>query len=172
MKNALLATTLMLVLTPSALAQPAGMPIRTCSTLLEMPGQPAVPTLVEIFAGPTGRSALVARVTQEVNGRSSSYEDVAQISRHGIRPGLSSRSTTETLNLGEALIVHAMTLTEDPVYNGAFNAGFDLKAARAAVVYQVGELTNMGATAIIEAYDAGKKPLGSFFGGFLVSPCR
>lgn len=116
--------------------------------------------------------SLEASVTEITDGTPSTYTDVASVSEESVRAGLSSQSDLEGLNQAEGLIVHAMSISEDPVLQTIFSAGIDLTQVRSAKVYLIGEATNMGATAIVEAKDANNKVLGSFLGGFLVSPCK
>ena len=145
-------------------------PIKVCDTVLTMPGETPVPMLVEVFKV---NNSYEAKVTQTFDGGVSVQTEVVTLSAHSIQPNLnSSMIEEENLNLAEGLIVHAMFLSEDPTFGGAFTAGFDLKKAASAKVYQIGESGNMGAVAILEAFDSQKKPLGSFLGGFLLSPCK
>jgi hypothetical protein len=69
-------------------------------------------------------------------------------------------------------VAHALSLTTDPTFEGKFSAGLDLTQVRRAQVYAIGEESMFGTAAIVEAYDAANRPLGSFFGGFLVGACR
>ncbi len=144
-------------------------PIKTCNTNLSMPGEADVQTKMEIL---DVGGKLVARVTQKVGGQTSSYEDTASLADYSVREGLSETTELEGLNPAETLVVHAMTLENDPDFEGMIKSGVALKKVRAAKIYTVGEVTNMGGTAIVEARDAKNKPLGSFLGGFLVSPCK
>lgn len=117
-------------------------------------------------------SEIYAKVSQITNGTAASYNDTAVISDEKIREGLTSESDLEDMNYAEALIVHAMMLSEDPIFEGAYSAGFDLKNVRSAKLYTIGETTNMGSSTIVEARNSSGKVLGSFLGGFLVSPCK
>jgi hypothetical protein len=65
-----------------------------------------------------------------------------------------------------------MTLENDLDFEGQFTTGINLKKVDSAWVFTIGEVTNMGGTSIVEARDAKGKTLGSFLGGFLVSPCK
>jgi len=145
--------------------------LKTCSTILSAPGsEKPVPTVVEVFAEGAG---FVAKVTQTTDGQTTSYRDSAEVSSNKVRAGLSADSLNASdLNLAESLIVHAMMLTEDPLFQGIYDAGINLKAVRAAKVYLIGKPSDMGSTAIVEAKDELGKALGSFLGGFLVSACR
>lgn len=170
MKITLLAYALVASLAASAQAALVS-PIKTCSTILSAPDSwKSVPTNVEIFSN---GNSFVAKVTQTTDGQTNSYNDIAEISWNKVRAGLNANSINKgDLNLAESLVAHAMMLTEDPVFRGAFNAGLDLKVVRSAKVYQIGKASNMGITAIVETKDELGKDLGSFFGGFLVSACK
>jgi hypothetical protein len=141
--------------------------IKSCSTELTMPeSEIKVQMKIDIIAND---KILKAVVTQ--NGMS--YEDEATIESDVVKAGLNGNlDDVDSLNLAEKLITHAMALTEDPIMKGTFSAGLDLHAVRSAKIYNVGTPTNMGMTAIVEAKDENGKDLGSFFGGFLVTPCK
>lgn len=111
-------------------------------------------------------------VKQTQQGYTSSYEDIAIISSDVVREGLTTESDPDTLNPAERLIVHAMTLTEDPVFGGEYSSGIDLTQVRSATLFQVGQSGNMGSSTIVEAKDKNGAILGSFLGGFLVAPCK
>jgi hypothetical protein len=138
--------------------------IKTCSTTLEMPEMPAIPSKFEIIEE---GGTLKAKVTQKVEGETSSYDDTATLAEYSVREGLTEESNPEELNAGENLVVHAMTLE-----GMGMSSGVSLKKVRYAKVYTIGEVTNMGGTAIVEARDSKNKLLGSYLGGFLVSPCK
>jgi hypothetical protein len=144
-------------------------PVKTCNTTLSMPGETPVPTKMEILEVD---GKLIAKITQKVDGQTSSYEDTAAMADYSVRAGLTETVNPEGLNPAEILIVHAMTLENDPVFEGKIRSGVALKKVRGAKVYTVGEVTNMGGTAIVEARDAKNKALGSYLGGFLVTPCK
>ena len=143
-------------------------PIKTCSTVLTTPDSAPIPTLIEVFADD---GSLFSRITQTVDGVTGTTTDTAQISWNTVREGLKGDVSGDDLNVAELLIAHAMILTEDPAFEGAFSAGLDLKAIRIAKIYLIGN-SSIGMPAIIEAKDALGNNLGSFFGGFLVSPCK
>jgi hypothetical protein len=153
------------------------LPVKTCSSdLKKMDGSgEIVPTTMSVYKDHGG---IHARVTQTVNGKTASYEDTAEISFHLITHPIDhdlndvSDEYLAQLNLGERLLVHAYTLVNDPAMNGFFSAGLDLKAVRSVRVFQVGAATAYGMSAIIEASDKNGKVLGSFIGGFVVSPCK
>ena len=141
-------------------------PIKTCSTTLSMPGEPSIPTKFEMNEGG------VAVVTQKVEGETTSYEEKYVVEVNTVREGLTENSDMDTLNTAEKLIVHAMNLENDPVFEGKLRTGVKLKNVRSAKVYLIGEVTNMGGTAVVEASDRNGKALGSFLGGFLISACK
>lgn len=147
--------------------------IKTCSTILSQPEETVtVDTQIKIFKEGNLLSATIAQKSSE--GQESSFSDEAQITELTVQSDLIAdiEQDLEKLNLAERLIVHALTLTEDPVFKNAFNAGLDLRKVRSAKVYTIGKPTHMGLTAIVEAKDESGKDLGSFFGGFLVSACK
>lgn len=144
--------------------------VKTCKTVLPSLDESVkpVPSTFEIFKR---GNKLEAKITQVVEGRAHSYKDVAEAFEGKVRSGLAADSHIEKLNLAESLVVHAMSL-EEPEFEGRFKSGINLKKIRSAKVIVVGKPTNMGATSIVEAKDAKGKVLGSFLGGFLVSPCK
>ncbi len=141
--------------------------ILSCSTKIEFPGVPALETLMQII---DKDGQLVSLVTQAGITR----EDKADFSEHKIRAALTGEAdlSNSTLNQGEKLIAHALTLQSDPVLAGLGKLSFDLTAIRSAKVYVVGDSDNMGLSAIVVASDASGKKLGTFLGGFLVSECK
>jgi hypothetical protein len=143
--------------------------VKTCNTVLSLPEETPIPSRFEVIET---NGVFKAVVTQKVEGQTNSYEDTATIGDYTVREGLSENTAPEGLNKAEALVVHAMTLENDPVFEGRIKSGVDLKKVRAAKVYTIGEVTNMGGTAIVEARDSKGKGLGSYLGGFLISPCK
>jgi hypothetical protein len=65
-----------------------------------------------------------------------------------------------------------MALERDSVYEGKISSGVDLKKVQVVKIYTIGKVTGMGSATVVEALDKDKKFLGSFLGGFLVSPCK
>ncbi|MFL5783083.1 MAG: hypothetical protein ACJ76H_00655 [Bacteriovoracaceae bacterium] len=143
--------------------------VKTCNTLLSLPEETPIPSRFEVIET---NGILKAVVTQKIEGQTNSYEDTATVGDYSVREGLSENTEPEGLNKAEALVVHAMTLENDPVFEGRIKSGVDLKKVRGAKVYTIGEVTNMGGTAIVEARDSKGKALGSYLGGFLISPCK
>jgi hypothetical protein len=82
-----------------------------------------------------------------------------------VRKGLTKDTDpyTSNLNIAEGLIVHAMTMESDPLFAGNFSSGINLKKVRSGRVYLIGEPTDMGMTAVVEAKDEQGKTLGSYF---------
>ncbi len=173
MKKSFLLCALALTFTTTVMAS-EGTLIKSCSTSLGIPGEEiAVETNISIFQN---QSSLKAIVTQNTNGHQISYDEQAVIEEHRVKAGLNSEilmsDDIDKLNPAERVIVHAMALSEGPDFEDSFSPGLDLKKVRSAKLFIVGEQTNMGMTVIVEAKDAQGKNLGSFLGGFLVSPCK
>lgn len=138
--------------------------IKTCKTVLSLPETDPVPSTFEIV---DTNGALKSVITQTVEGQTNTYEDSATVAVFPVRDGLNTESDPEALNEAENLVVHAMVLEEM-----GMKSGIALRRVRSATVYTIGEVTNMGKTAIVEARDSKNKTLGSYLGGFLVSPCK
>lgn len=171
MKNIVLLYSLLFIISLPVFAGEKEL-IKSCSTVLTMPETTQkVDTKIDIFKND---SALIATITQKSDSGTGSYNDEAQIDEFKVQAGLIADLglSIDNLNLAEKLIVHALTLTEDPIFKGTFSAGLDLRKVRSAKVYIVGKPTNMGLAAIVEAKDESGNDLGSFFGGFLVTPCK
>lgn len=145
--------------------------IKECSvTNMQLNGDKIVSTNIQIIYN--YKTGVYAKIQQGLDGNFGEYSDTALISAESVRENLSRHTEPVGLNHAEGLIVHAMRLSEDPMFNGEYSAGLDLSKVRSAKMYTVGEMTNMGSTTIVEAKDADDKVLGSFLGGFLVSPCK
>lgn len=112
-----------------------------------------------------------SRVQYDMDGKQLIREETAEVSEETVREGLTVEMFEEELNRAERLIVHAMGMAQESDLAALFSPGFDLKPVRSARIFVVGETTNMGSTTIVEAKDRDGKVLGSFLGGFLVSPC-
>jgi len=144
--------------------------IKTCSTTFPgiEPGQQSIATKIEILSD--GKS-MSAKVTQD----GQSYDDIAEVNEQSVRADIPTdmeSPSLDELNLAEKLISHAIVMSTDPLFEGKFSAGLDLSKVRSAKLYIVGEQTNMGAPAIVEAKDESGAVLGSFLGGFFVTPCE
>lgn len=163
----------------AAYATPSQQLIRVCDTVITMPGNNddlrEIPTTVEFYKNGNKYSS---KTIQTMDGMSIPQEDAAEVIKGlVVRPNLSVDDMERDLddlnmNIGEQMILHAKALTEDPVFRGAFSTGMNLNNVRNVDVYIVGEQTNMGSVAVIEARDDRGLSMGSFLGGFLVSPCK
>jgi hypothetical protein len=99
-------------------------------------------------------------------------EDVT-VEENPVRAGLTSDTSPDELNFSEALVVHAMSLTQDKeMAELKLSVGLDLSQVRSAKTYTIGKKTGFGSATIVEARDANGQPLGSFLGGFLVGACQ
>lgn len=166
MKTMILAA--VMVLSSSAFAQDDV--VKECSvTMKQLESNKTVDMTIKVIAKGNVMSAVI---TQTADGMTSSYNDVAEVQEEKVRENLTAQSNPDDLNQAEGLVVHAMTLSEEPVLQGAYSAGIDLKKVRSAKMYTVGKKTNMGSSTIVEARDENNQVLGSFLGGFLVSPCK
>ena len=116
----------------------------------------------------TRSEADAAEITQE----GGTLTETVDVLENTVRAGININSELEKLNPVERVIAHAMILTEDPILAGTQGAGLDLKLIRSAKVYTIGATDGMGVFAIVEARNKSGKTLGSFVGGFLVSPCK
>ena len=161
--------------------------IKVCSAELSMPSEGSdvpqvMPTKIEIRKSKDG--ALSSITTQTIGGLATgpipgsvqAYFN-QEVRSHELLPGDLSDLEDDglddlDLNIAEQMISQAMILVYEPVYNGFFSVGFDLKEVRKATVYVVGKMGSMGGTAVIEAMGEDGRVLGSFLGGFLVAPCE
>jgi hypothetical protein len=140
-------------------------PIKTCNTVLKVPEEAPIPST---FVINEVDGKLSATVTQKIEGETTSYEDTAAVGDFTVREGLNEETDPDSgLNNAELLVVHAMS-----VESLGLKSGIVLSKVRGAKVFTIGEFTNMGGTAIVEARDGKGKILGSYLGGFLVSPCK
>lgn len=145
--------------------------IKTCDTTMEILSEVRLPVQIRIEIRSAG-NGLVAKVTQTSDDQTQTQEQPVIVTENTVRAGLTGEPDAMDLNLAEKIVAHAMMVTEDPVLSETVSAGLDLKSVRSAKVYQIGEFTNMGGMVVLEAYDQDQKNLGSFMGGFLVSPCK
>lgn len=118
--------------------------------------------------------ALEARLHQIDQGNATVEVEKVELTEQVVRPGLEKVDLESNLDLNpvEKLIVHAMSVTADLELQKYFSTGVDLNQVRSAKVYWLGEKTNMGQGAIIEAFDFHHQNLGSFLGGVIVTPCQ
>ena len=138
--------------------------IKTCDALLKTDDS-EVAMKIEILKV---ANKLSAQITQEGGTLTETVDKID----NPVRAGITIHSELETLHPVERTMAHAMILTEDPILEGTQNAGLDLKLVRSARVYMIGATDGMGVFAIVEARNSTGKTLGSFVGGFLVSPCK
>jgi len=124
---------------------------------------------IRIFSKGRAFSALI---TQEIGNEVANFNTFASISEMEVRQNFVNDSNRSELNRAERLVRHAMVLTSEPMMKGAYSAGIDLSAVRKARLYTVGDANKMGSTTIVEAYDQKDLLLGSFLGGFFLSPCK
>jgi azurin len=163
-------TILALALVCSAPVFAAETVVKSCSvSMKQLDGGGIVNMKMEVLAKEDG--TFFSRISQDMNGMPMASDDVASVSEAVLREGLTAETDPSDLNMGERLIVHAMLLTQSPEMAGMFTAGLDLSLVRSVKMYVIGEATNMGSATIVEARDAAGNELGSFLGGFLVSPC-
>lgn len=167
MKKMILTT--IMVLSSTAFAQ--DVVLKECSVTMKQPeSEKTVDMTMKVIA--KSDTSLTAVISQTADGVSGSYNDVVEVLEESVRANLADLSDVDDLNQAERLIVHAMLLSDNPVFQGAFSAGIDLKKVRSARMYTIGKKTNMGSSTIVEARDVNNQILGSFLGGFLVSPCK
>lgn len=146
--------------------------VKECTTLIRL-NEETIPVEMNVKIIQKNDLSLYAQVISDTQVPESITIETANIKENKVRSGLNGDiEDMEHLNLAEKLITHALALTEDPILNGFFTAGLDLRSVRSAKIYSIGAPTSMGAVAIVEAKDATGKNLGSFLGGFLVTPCK
>lgn len=157
-----------MVLSSAAFAQ--DVVVKQCSvTMKQLESNKTIDMTMKVISN---GNVLSAVITQTANGLTGSYDDVVEVQEEKVRANLTVQSNPDDLNQAEGLVVHAMTLSEDPVFQGVYSAGIDLKKVRSAKMYIMGKKTNIGSSTIVEARDENNQLLGSFLGGFLVSPCK
>jgi hypothetical protein len=142
--------------------------VKSCKTVMELDNS-KVPT--EITITQKGES-LKSIMKQTVDGQVSELQDTVTVGEYVIEKVISDLDSDDidSLNKGEKYISHALSVVgEIP----GQNAGLSLKEVKFVKVYELnGEDGDMFRLAIIEAYNKYRKNLGSFVGGFLVSPCK
>jgi hypothetical protein len=146
-------------------------PVKTCLTEVQFPGEPKrIEAEIRVYLKDGSASAIMERAAE---GEKSVINEEVEIFELPVRAGMSATTDPEGLNLGEGLIVHAMTVTADPDLKDELSTGIaDLIAVRSAKVYRIGEPTHLGMVALVEAKDESGKDLGTFLGGLLVKPCN
>jgi hypothetical protein len=167
-----------LVLTLSlgfSLAQASESIIKDCNTTLTdldtNEKKDYVITVLSTENGPQGYSEEVSTGVVENLNQTRIIEDSVRENLNQIDLE-SDELDTANLNAVERLILHAIFITSDESLNEYFSAGMDLTKVRSAKVYLLSDLDIYGSLAIVEAKDAEGKPLGSFFGGLAVTPCK
>lgn len=106
------------------------------------------------------------------NGQSVKAPGQIKTEEFSIRENLENVTNMSALNAGENVIAHAIFATNDHVLGNIFDAGVELRNIRSIKLNTVGDVTDMGRLAVIEAFDASGQAMGSFIGGFLVRPCQ
>ncbi len=146
-------------------------PMKTCSArMVSLQTLQEIPVVIEIFAQD---GTYRAKYTQTIDGQRTVLEDKVQITQNQLREGIRPETLDlADINIAEGLVAQAMAIEEDPVFEGRFQSGLDLKSVKSARVFQIGEATNMGMVAILEAKDKDGKDLGSFIGGSVVAACK
>lgn len=146
--------------------------IKTCNTLIpQLIGEDEdIAVKIEVFAN---RDEVTSKVTQLGE---SAWLPVSVV-LHSVRPNLPNLNDPKfgsfKLNDAEKLVSHAQMMLADPIFEGKMSVGgFDLKKVRSAKVYAVGEGADIGLSSVVEARDGNGKVLGTFFGGFYVTPCE
>ncbi|HWU44574.1 MAG TPA: hypothetical protein VN132_14080 [Bdellovibrio sp.] len=145
--------------------------LKDCSVSVKIPDASPIQMDMILKVIKKSDNSLASTITQTLNGNIKIYDDVADISEGIVRENLTSKSDVNELNAAEELIVHSMTLEEEPSFQHAFLSGIDLKKVRSAKMYRLGK-AEIGSVTIIEARDADNQILGSFLGGFILSPCK
>lgn len=142
--------------------------IKSCDADLTFPGTPRSEMVARIYQDGNG---LRAQLTIKQDGEENTLTETVTVFSGAVRADLNPDQAAN-LTDAELFIAHAIAYTQEPELAALAKLPFDLKAVRSATVYQIGERTNMGAPAVIEAFDQDKKLLGTFFGGFYVAVCR
>lgn len=146
--------------------------IKTCQAELKSLETAEVVSFLNIKILKRGNS-YIAKVSESNEGRTQENEHKAEISENSVRAGLTGDlDDVDNLNTSEKLITHALSLSEIDPDKRIFDSGIDLKAVRSAKVYSFGDEGDIGMTSIVEAKDEKGKVLGSFLGGFVVTPCK
>lgn len=170
MKTSLLYFLALTISTPSFAKEEL---IKACSTTIGIPGEAGKSeTQINVIKKD---GVIRAKISQKVDGQIAASNDEVTIEEFSVKADLKadlSDPSIDDLNQGEKLISHALSITTDPDLQNAFSAGFDLKKVRSVKIYTIGNSTKFGSTTIVEAKDESGKDLGSFLGGFLVSPCN
>jgi hypothetical protein len=115
---------------------------------------------------------LKAHVIYSIDDFAGPFTDSVTFNEYQIREDLlSSSRNASNLNDGEKSVIQADRLTTDPSFNGHYKTGIDLTQVRSIKQFLIGEKTVSGSTLVVQAFDSNNRPLGSFLGGHLLSPC-
>jgi hypothetical protein len=160
----------LITLTTSAFA---GSIVKTCDTKMLLEDK-MIPTLIKISSS---NGKYTSEMIEVIDGKEAIFKDEVLVNEFDV----SAKAFTidiespqiDKLNAGERYIVHALAMTSDPEMKDTMSAGLNLLKVRHVRIYELqGEENDMFKVAIIEAKDMSGRDLGSFFGGFLVSPCK
>ena len=113
------------------------------------------------------------RLTGESHGKHGKQEFPVEMTEAGVRENLTPEMSDDNLNLAEQMVAFAMALEKDPHTKTVVSSGVDLKAVRSAKVYDM-DLKPRGRIkmSLVDAKDAGGKPLGRFLSGILLGACK
>ena len=150
----------------------AASPVKECKiSMKQLDGDKNVKMNIQIFAESNG--TYQAKVTNQVEGEaeventdSVSFEQMAVVEN-----GMKKDPYQDKMTKAESILAHAHMLETDPVFQGMFSSGVYLTEVRFVKLYTIGKETKFGSATVVEAYDSKGVLMGSFLGGFLVSPC-
>lgn len=167
MKFVVLSLSLLLATAALAESKTCKVDMKAVSELLNTDveeGAPVVVGMELVYGGETSsvtyRSNNGQVITTPVDSSSADYV---------IREGLDGSELD--LNPGESIVMHARATSGEPVLSETFTTGLDLALVKKVKLHILGEATEMGALAVVVAFDATGAELGSFMGGFFVRPC-
>lgn len=147
----------------------AGEVIKTCRSNITF-DQITIPTKVSIIKKGNSFYSKTVQIIERTPITLPSQE--VRVLNQPVQAGLTgnlSYEEIEKLNDAENLVSHAMWFSQE----FGDSTGVDLKKIRSAKVFKlIADRREIGSFSIIEAKDKNGKILGSFIGGFLVSPCK
>jgi hypothetical protein len=161
---------LVLLSTPALLAVETT--IKTCNTSVPSVDVPNTVVEMSIVITANDLGELKAEITKTTPDKVENVTQQVVLSEGAVRADLTMESDATNLNAAEQMVSHAMMLTEDPSFMGIYSTGFDLHQVRSAKVYLLGAAAKFGRPALVEARDANNNLLGTYLGGFLISPCK
>ena len=171
MKTSLATFAVALLTTPALFA--AETIIKTCNTTVSNLEEVVSTTDMSIVITTNDLGETTAVTSTKTPNGVVDVQFKVEISEGQVREGLTADSDPDQLaNEAERLITHAMSLSEDPIMEGRFSTGIELSKVRSAKIFTLGDRTKFGSAAVVEVRDANDVVLGSFLGGFLVSPCK